>query len=104
MPVVIVATMTAQPEKVDEVRAACLAAVAEVHNEPGCQLYSVHQNDNTFVFVEQWVDEDAVKTHSSAPAIGTLFGAIGGLLEGAPDIKMLTPLGGGDPAKGLLRG
>lgn len=103
MPVVVVATMKAKPESVDAVREACTNAVAAVHDEPGCQLYSLHEADGTFVFVEQWADADALKTHSTAPAIGTLFGSIGELLDGAPDIKMLQPVVAGDPAKGQLR-
>ncbi|AIY46296.1 MULTISPECIES: putative quinol monooxygenase [Mycolicibacterium] len=104
MPVVVVATMKAKPESVDAVREACTNAIAAVHEEPGCQLYSLHESDGTFVFVEQWADADALKTHSTAPAIGTLFGSIGELLDGAPDIKMLQPVVAGDPAKGQLRG
>jgi quinol monooxygenase YgiN len=103
MPVVVVATLTAKPESVDTVRAACTAAIEEVHSEPGCQLYSLHQKDNVFVFVEQWADEAALQTHSTAPAIGKLFGAIGEHLDGAPDIKALSPVVAGDPAKGQLR-
>ncbi|MFV8052640.1 putative quinol monooxygenase [Mycobacterium sp. 48b] len=103
MPVVVVATMKAKPESVDAVREACTNAVGAVHDEPGCQLYSLHEADGTFVFVEQWADADALKAHSTAPAIGTLFGSIGELLDGAPDIKMLQPVVAGDPAKGQLR-
>ncbi|QRY49382.1 putative quinol monooxygenase [Mycolicibacterium septicum] len=103
MPVVVVATMKAKPESVGAVREACTNAVAAVHEEPGCQLYSLHEADGTFVFVEQWADADALKAHSTAPAIGTLFGSIGELLDGAPDIKMLQPVVAGDPAKGQLR-
>lgn len=103
MPVVVVATMTAKPESVDAVRDACTQAIEAVHAEPGCQLYSLHEANGTFVFIEQWADEDALKTHSSAPAIGALFGTVGKLLDGAPDIKMLAPVTAGDPAKGQLR-
>lgn len=103
-PVVVVASFTAKPESLDTVRAACEKAIAEVHGEPGCQLYSLHQTGNTFVFIEQWADEDALKTHSTAPAVGNMFSAIGECLDGAPDIKMLAPLPAGDPAKGQLRG
>ena len=94
MPVVVVATMKAKPESVDAVRAACTEAIEAVHSEPGCDLYSLHEAaDGTFV----------LKTHSTAPAIGTLFGTIGERLDGAPDIKMLQPVVAGDPAKGRLR-
>ncbi len=104
MPIVVVATMTAKPESVDTVRDACTKAIEAVHDEPGCELYALLEANGTFVFVEQWADEEALKTHSTAPAIGALFGAVGEHLDGAPDIKMLSPVVAGDPAKGRLRG
>jgi quinol monooxygenase YgiN len=103
MPVVVVATMTVKPESVDTVRDILTRAVEEVHDEPGCQLYSLHQTGETFVFVEQWADEEALKNHSTSPAIGKMFGAAGDHLAGAPDIKMLQPVPAGDPGKGQLR-
>jgi quinol monooxygenase YgiN len=103
MPVVVVATMTVKPDSVDTVRDILTNAVSEVHEEPGCQLYSLHQSGETFVFVEQWADEEALKVHSTAPAIGKLFAAAGEHLDGAPDIKMLQPIPAGDADKGQLR-
>ena len=103
MPVVVVATMTAKPESVDTVREACKQAIEAVHQEPGCDLYALHESNGTFVFVEQWADEDALKTHSGAPAISTLFGTVGKHLDGAPDIKLLAPVVAGDAEKGRLR-
>lgn len=103
MPVVVVATMTVKPESVDTVRGILTTAVEEVHGEPGCQLYSLHQTGETFVFVEQWADPEALKAHSTAPAIGKMFSAAGEHLVGAPDIKMLEPVPAGDPDKGQLR-
>lgn len=103
MPVVVVATLTVKPESVDTVRDILTKAVEEVHDEPGCQLYSLHQSGETFVFVEQWADEEALKTHSTAPAIGKMFAAAGEHLAGAPDIKMLQPVPAGTQEQGLLR-
>jgi quinol monooxygenase YgiN len=103
MPVVVVATMTVKPESVDTVRDILTTAVREVHDEPGCQLYSLHEAGDTFVFVEQWADEEALKTHSTSPAIATMFTAAGEHLAGAPDIKMLQPVPAGNPDKGRLR-
>jgi len=103
MPVVVVATLTVKPESVDTVRDILTNAVGEVHDEPGCQLYSLHQTGETFVFVEQWADEDALKVHSTAPAIGKIFSAAGEHLAGPPDIKTLQPIPAGDPGKGQLR-
>lgn len=102
-PVVVVASFTARPESVDTVRAACERAIADVHGEPGCQLYSLHRTGNTFVFIEQWADSDALKAHGAAPAVGSLFAAVGEHLDGAPEIMMLEPLPAGEAAKGRLR-
>jgi len=103
MPVVVVATLTVKPESVDTVRDILTKSVEEVHAEPGCQLYSLHQSGETFVFVEQWADEEALKTHSTAPAVGKMFAAAGEHLAGAPDIKMLQPVPAGTPEQGVLR-
>jgi quinol monooxygenase YgiN len=103
MPVVVVATLTAKPESVETVRDALTRAVEAVHREPGCDLYSLHESDGTFIFVEQWADADALKTHSTAPAVTTMFKEVGDHLAGAPDIKMVQPIPAGDPAKGQLR-
>lgn len=103
MPVVIVASFTAKPESVDAVRAACTKAIEAVHDEPGCQLYSLHQTGDTFVFIEQWADAEALQAHSVAPAVGAMLAEIGDHLAGAPDLKMLAPIPAGDPAKGQLR-
>lgn len=103
MPVVVVATMTVKPESVDAVREILTRAVKDVHDEPGCQLYSLHESGDTFVFVEQWADADALRTHSTAPAATAMFKDASDHLAGAPDIKMLTPVVAGDPDKGQLR-
>lgn len=104
MPVVVVATMTAKPESVDQVREVCKRSIEAVHQEPGCELYALHEANGTFVFIEQWADEQALKTHSGAPAVAALFAGIGEHLDGAPDIKRLQPVPAGEPAKGQLRG
>jgi quinol monooxygenase YgiN len=103
MPVVVVATLTAKPDSVDAVREILTRAAKDVHDEPGCQLYSLHEAGETFVFVEQWADADALKTHSTAPAVTTMFKDAGDHLAAAPDIKLLSPISVGDPAKGVLR-
>jgi quinol monooxygenase YgiN len=103
MPVVVVATLTAKPESVDTVREILTRAVNDVHGEPGCQLYSLHESGDTFVFVEQWADADALQVHSTAPARTRLFKDASEHLAGAPDTKVLTPVVAGDPDKGQLR-
>ncbi|MGD9620422.1 MAG: putative quinol monooxygenase [Mycolicibacterium sp.] len=103
MPIVVIATLTAKPDSVETVRNACKQAIEAVHSEPGCELYSLHEADGTFVFVEQWADSEALQAHSAAPSVTALFGTVGEHLDRSPDIKMLQPIPAGDPAKGRLR-
>lgn len=102
-PVVIVAAFNAKPESADAVRAACVRAIEAVHDEPGCELYSLQSTGDTFVFIEQWVDSAALQAHIAAPGVNALLAEVDGLLTGAPDIKVLKPIPAGDPAKGQLR-
>lgn len=101
-PVIVIASLTAKPDSVETVREILTRTVAEVHTEPGCQLYALHESNGTFVFVEQWADAEALKTHGTAPAVGAMFTAISEHLAGPPEMKLLAPIVAGDPAKGLL--
>jgi quinol monooxygenase YgiN len=103
MPVVVVATLTAKPESVDTVRDSLTRAVDAVHQEPGCQLYSLHESGGTFIFVEQWENDEALRTHSGAPAVTAMFSEVADHLAGAPHVKMVQPVPAGDPTKGQLR-
>ncbi|HCS58734.1 MAG TPA: antibiotic biosynthesis monooxygenase, partial [Gordonia polyisoprenivorans] len=82
--VIVVATISPQPGKEEEVRAAILTAIDKVHQEPGCELYALHQSatGNEFVMIEKWESADALKVHGGAPALTELGAAIGGLLAG----------------------
>lgn len=104
MPVVVVATLTVKPESLDTVHDILTKTIAEVHREPGCQLYSLHRSDNTFVFIEQWADAEALKTHGTAPAVTGMFTALRDHLDGPPEMKLLQPVPAGDATKGQLHG
>jgi quinol monooxygenase YgiN len=100
--VVVVATITPQPDEVEAVRKALLIAVPKVHAEPGCELYAVHEGDGQFVMVERWESPEALKAHGSAEALTTLGGELAGKLVAAPDVRQLTPVPAGDTRKGTV--
>ena len=102
MSVVVVATITPQPDHVDAVRDAILAAVPKVHDEPGCELYAVHEGRGEFVMVERWESPQALKVHGTAEALTTLGGQLAGKLTGAPVVTRLTAVPAGDPVKGAV--
>jgi quinol monooxygenase YgiN len=104
MPVTVVATLSVKPESLDAARDILTTTIAKVHEEPGCDLYSLHEADGgTFIFVEQWADQEALTTHGGAPAVTQMFSDLADHLAGAPDIKVAKAVVAGDPAKGRLR-
>ncbi|MBN1091508.1 antibiotic biosynthesis monooxygenase [Blastococcus sp. TML/M2B] len=102
MSIVVVATLTPKPDAVDAVREALLAAIPKVHEEPGCELYSLHEADGAFVMVEKWADADAMKAHGKAEPLATLGAALAGKMAAAPDVRRLTPVPAGDAGKGAV--
>jgi quinol monooxygenase YgiN len=100
--VVVVATITPKPDQVDAVREALLAAVPAVHDEPGCELYALHERDGEFVMVERWESPDAMRVHGKAEALATLGARIADKLAAPLDVRRLTAVPAGDPAKGAL--
>jgi quinol monooxygenase YgiN len=100
--VVVVATITPKADQVDAVRQAILASIPQVHAEPGCELYALHEGDGSFVMVERWESPEALKVHGRAEALTTLGGAIADKLAAPPEVRRLTAVPAGDPDKGAL--
>ncbi|CPU65037.1 Putative antibiotic biosynthesis monooxygenase [Mycobacteroides abscessus] len=98
----VVAFLYPQPDKRDEVRAALLETIPQVHDEPGCNLYTLHEAQDRFVFVESWASGEALAEHGKAPAVTAMFGKVGPLLSQPPEIVVAEALPAGDPAKGDL--
>ena len=103
--VVVVAHMKATEGNEDEVRQRLLDLVATTHSEDGCERYALHADvgdPSAFTFVEKWRDMDALVTHGGQPGMSLFGDLIGdGKLEAAIDMKILTPIEGGDADKAL---
>ena len=106
MSVVVVATITPKPGEEDAVREALLAAIPQVHAEPGCELYALHegqhQGQSEFVMVERWESREALAAHGTAEALTALGAALAGKVAGPPQVRRLEAVPVGDPAKGAL--
>ncbi len=66
---------------------------AASRQEPGCISYQVCQDsedEDAFVFVEQWESEDALQAHFGTPHIAEFMAAIPGPLVAPPDVKFHT--------------
>ena len=74
--VVLVAIFHARPESVDELRGRLQEMVELTLQEPGVMQYELHvtaQDPTTFVFVETWVDAEALAAHDETPHVKAII-------------------------------
>ena len=87
---VVIATLTGQPERRADIVAALAKAAAASRGDAGCLSYVFTQDvedPDRFISVETWEDKASLDAHFTQPHIGELFGVIGDALAGPADIK-----------------
>lgn len=97
--ITIVAKLQAAPGKEDELRAALEKMVAGVKaNEKGPVVaYSLHTSNtdpSTFLFYEQYRDNEAQAAHGQTPHMAELGASLRGILAGRPVIEQYTKIAG----------
>jgi quinol monooxygenase YgiN len=68
--IIVTGSVTARPEALPELAQLALEHVRRSRLEPGCLLHSANQdleNQNRVVFLECWLDRDALKVHFGVP-------------------------------------
>jgi quinol monooxygenase YgiN len=68
----LIATITAKPDKTENLKTELLKLVELTTQEPGCILYILHQeveNPHVFRFYEQFRDQEAFDYHNNQPYI-----------------------------------
>jgi quinol monooxygenase YgiN len=90
------------PEHRAEVIAAFEAAIARVHDEPGVELYALHEGRNRLVMIEKYASEQARSQHSKGAALADLRSALEGKLSHDLDAQLLVPHPAGNLEKGML--
>ena len=102
MSVVVVATAFPLPEHRAEVIAAFEAAIARVHDEPGVEVYALHEGPDRLVMIEKYASEQARAEHRQGAALADLVSALEGKLSAALDVQVLVPHPAGNAQKGAL--
>ncbi|HSR87008.1 MAG TPA: putative quinol monooxygenase [Streptosporangiaceae bacterium] len=102
MSVVVVATIVPLAEHRDEVIAAFQEAIKQVHDEDGCELYALNEAPDRLIMIEKWASPEALRAHSTSPALTAMNPKLAGKVAGRPEIIVLNQLPAGDPAKGAL--
>lgn len=94
--VTLIAKVKAKPGKESLLVEECLKIVKEVREkEPGCTMYVPHVSVNNpaeIVFVEKYVDQQALDNHMNTPYFKALAGKFKELLDGPLDIMFLKEL------------
>ena len=96
----LIAKITAQSDKVEEMKEALKTLMAATDEESGLEIYAAHADANdpaVFWFYELYTDNDALGAHGQGERMKAAMGTMGALLDGAPEIHMVTPF----VAKGL---
>jgi quinol monooxygenase YgiN len=102
-PVVVTAIFTPAEGARDALVAALSTAVAEVHEEEGCELYAIHDSpDGTIVMLEKWTSAELLDAHGAGEPVARLNTAIRGLVARPPVVTRLVPIAAGTAEQGAL--
>jgi quinol monooxygenase YgiN len=102
MSVIVVATAFPAPEHRAEVIKSFEAVIARVHEEPGCELYALHEGRDRLVMIEKWASQEALAEHGKSPALAELHAALDGKLTADLDVQVLVPHPAGTARQGAL--
>jgi quinol monooxygenase YgiN len=102
MSVVVVVTAFPIPEHRAEVVGAFEGAIARVHDEPGVELYALHEGRDRLVMLEKYESEQARSDHAKGAALAGLRAALDGKLTSDLDPQALVPHPAGNAQKGAL--
>lgn len=86
----VVARITAQPDKVEEVSSILRKLVGQTLKEKGCISYQLLQNKadpGDFTFIEEWMSDSAIDAHLTMPYVQEAFAKTKSLLAKDPDIR-----------------
>ncbi|MHC6591283.1 putative quinol monooxygenase [Arthrobacter sp. C152] len=103
MTIVVTAVFTPKPGTRDQVVEALEPAIAEVHKEPGCLLYAIHDSPNgQIVMIEKWESAELLDAHGEGEAVRKLNASLDGLLSQPVEVTRLTPIPAGTAHQGAL--
>ena len=100
-PVVVTAYFFPRTDARDQVLAALGPAIEAVHDEPGCELYAIHDApDGSIVMLEKWTSAELLDAHGQGQPVARLNAALDGLLDRHVEVTRLVPRPVGRPGPG----
>ena len=105
--IVIFAKLTAKPGRRAELAQGLDAIREETESEPGTLVFTVHtarDHDDIVLCYEVYRDEAAMAEHREGKALLAFMEVIGDLIEGAPELYYVMPIGAKiDPSVAMPR-
>ena len=99
----VVAIFTPKSEHRDEIRSLLLRITPIVHDEPGCELYAMHEDvEGRFIFVETWTTRDDWTDHVDRQTVKDILTGVEGKLIGEIQVFEMHHLSTGSSGKGSL--
>jgi quinol monooxygenase YgiN len=81
-PCVVIASFSPKPEHYEDVKRVLLEVLPDVHQEPGCELYALHEDVNGgLVLIEQWTTRELWQSHLTLETVARIKKGLEGLLE-----------------------
>lgn len=91
--IVVIGRVRTGPDKRAEVLEIGQRLAAASRGEAGCisyRLYEDTENENEFVFIEEWQSDEALQEHFATPHIAEFMRAIPPTLVAPPEVKFHT--------------
>lgn len=103
MTVIVTAAFTPRDGTYDQVVAALSPAITEVHEEPGCLLYAIHESPNgQIIMIEKWESAELLDAHGAGDPVKRLNASLVGLLAEPVEVTRLVPIPAGTSHQGAL--
>ena len=103
MTVTLIATARPKPGRLQEYIDIFTGVLPQIHEEKGCELYSLHSDGEKVVVVERWASQDDLIEHANGPSIGTLNEFNDDILSEPLEVQVLTNIPVGDPRKATIQ-
>ena len=88
--IVLVARLRVKADKVEQVKTAAFAIVADSRKEAGCINYDIHQSiedETVFIWHETWANKAAIDEHFATPFFQKFFEIVGEIAAEPPQIS-----------------
>ena len=89
--IVLIARLKVKADKIEELKSAALAIVADSRSEAGNINYDIHQSiedETVFFWHETWLNKAAIDEHFATPFFGEFFKVVEEIAAEPPQINL----------------